>query len=231
MDMNEALLETYRQYWPGLLEILNRPHIRESRVSCPLLLAVPPDYAQSRCRLMVIGQQTRGWAAPRGNTIESLQENYTRFHLGEHLLRTPFWQACHKLACLLNGDGPRYDFLWSNLVRVDQDGQRPDVIIEDEIGRAFPVLPREIEVTRPDTIIFFTGPLYDTRLMNTFPELEMVKIPGYRLTALARLVHPGLPHHAYRTHDPSYLRRAARPTLDSIIATLGALATTKGDQG
>jgi hypothetical protein len=229
MDMNEALLDTYRKYWPGLLEMLSRPHIRDSRVSCPLLLHVPEAYPASRCKLLVIGQQTRGWAQPGDNTIETLQGKYDRFHLGEHLLRTPFWQACHKLAGALNGDELRYDFLWSNLIRVDQDRRRPDPLVEDEIGRVFPVLPREIEITQPDVVVFFTGPLYDARLLNTFPGLEIFKAAGYKIQALARLRHPGLPYQSYRTYDPAYLRRAVNPSLDSVISTIGKLVATKGD--
>ena len=61
-------------------------------------------------------------------------EGYAYFALGRSYKATPFWQASRELHALLNPDGPPFVFLWSNLVKVDQGGDRPAEHIEEAVG-------------------------------------------------------------------------------------------------
>jgi hypothetical protein len=128
-------------------------------------------------------------------------EGYSHFALGRRYNSSPFWQASRQLYAFLNPDGPQSGFLWSNLVKVDQERDRPVEHVEEavcELG----LLPAELDIVRPDVVAFFTGHNYDPRLCSTFPALRFVQLGEF----LARLEHPVLPFHTYRTPHPKWLR-------------------------
>lgn len=199
--MNSALRTLYTAAWSEL------EHIRTAnpRLSWPLLLKVPAGFDQAQRRLLVIGQQTYGWAGESGKAqrppVTMLMDEYAKFDLGTGYKATPFWLATRKLNATINADSPNQGLLWSNLVKVDEMGERPSREVE-EATAALGLLPAEIEIARPDVIVFFTGPNYDNRLRSSFPGSELVEIDK----TSARVVHPALPPHTYRTPHPNYLR-------------------------
>jgi len=202
-SINKRLLEFYMGVSPQLENILE-PY---EDCSSPHLIFVPDGYAAVTARLMIVGQQTNGWengifsSDPSG--VEAVMRLYADFNLGKKWKRSPFWQAAHKLFRLLNPDGPERSFLWSNLVKVDQNGHRPNADLEEKVC-ALRILHEEISITKPDVVVFFTGPEYDQRLKKTFPSVRYV--PDSRL--LAKLKHPEFPALSFRTYHPNYLRRS-----------------------
>ena len=196
--MNAALKSLYTSKWAALERIT-----QNDGVSWPLLLKVPPEYGQARLRLLVVGQQTDEWGGygDDADRVAWLMEGYAHFALARSYKSTPFWQASRELYASLNPDGPPFGFLWSNLVKVDQQGDRPVEHVEEavcELG----LLPAEVDIVRPEAVVFFTGHSYDPRLRSTFPALRLVQLGEF----LVRLEHPVLPFHTYRTPHPKWLR-------------------------
>jgi hypothetical protein len=182
-------------------------------VSRPLLLYVPDAYHAAAFKLMIVGQETNGWCDP-GDTVDTLIGIYCGFNLGQKCYRSPFWQAAHRIYRGLNPQGPERAFLWSNLVKVDQNGRRPESAVEEAVSR-LGLLPAEISITQPDVVVFFTGPFYDDRLRSTFRGLTLN--PGSAV--IARVEHPDLPVHSYRTYHPGYLRRSRQwHVLDELVS-------------
>lgn len=205
MDINTQLRALYTPAMDAFAAL------RAGGASKPLLMEVPDAYHQAPVKLMVVGQQTLGWGERR-DSLDDLLDEYREFDLGRDCRRSHFWQAAHKLHAGLNPDGPKRAFLWSNLVKVDQRGHRPEPAMEDAACR-LGLLEREIAITRPDVVIFFTGAYHD-RLQSTFPGLSVVEFPSF-----ARLKHPALPVHSYRTYHPRYLRLSRRwRVLDEIVS-------------
>lgn len=195
--MNNALTELYETIYPELSAGL----AAFPAVSLPLFCRVPDGYTETATRLMVVGQETRGWWQQGAHGVAALMDFYarTRYKLG---LRGPITRAAYELFNALNPDGPKKAFIWSNLVRVEQNARRPSPAVEDFVSR-FELLPREIDISQPDAVVFFAGPRYRARLSATFLGVSL------ELTApkISRVVHPNLPRASFYTYHPGYLIR------------------------
>jgi hypothetical protein len=154
---------------------------------------------------MVVGQQTYGWDdtifSDGSYSPKQLMNLYANFTQSRQSKGSPFWQAGSKLQTIVNTGQPSHSFLWSNLVKLDQSNGRPDADAENDICR-LGILQKEIDITQPDAVVFFTGPKYDERLKETFPGLKCTPEVGL----LIRIKHPCLPKLCYRTYHPKYLR-------------------------
>lgn len=205
---NAALTEVYEQL---LSAVRSGAAHAKGRLSAPLLMAVTPAYYQSSVRLMIVGQETFDWGDVTTNgyrTVAELRARYHEFALGRTYTRSPFWTAAHQVYRTLNVDGPPEGFLWSNLVKADLSKHRLSRALEDQVSHV-PALQREIEITQPDVVLFFTGPRYDERLAATFPSARHVMLePG-----LTRVVDVPGAMHAFRTYHPRYLRMSRRWSL------------------
>ena len=86
--------------------------------------------------------------------------------------------------------------------------------MEEAVSR-LALVPKEIEVTRPDVVVFFTGRRYDGRLRETF--LGVSIRPVSKL--IAQVEHEQLPGHSYRTSHPNYLRLSSKWGVLAELAT------------
>ena len=204
----EELKQVYRDAIPSIEHI----SAQYDAVSGPLLVTTPYSYAQTRVRLMIIGQQTYGWPSV-GVGLEELLRTYKEFDLGREYYSSPFWQASHRVFRSVNPDGPERAFLWSNLVRVDQNGKRPCAEIENAVSD-LGLLNRELHILEPDAAVFFTGPHYDDRLRRTFPRVRYHELAE----DVERLEHQDLPVKSFRTYHPRYLWQAKKRAALTRIA-------------
>lgn len=178
--------------------------------SGPQLLCVPDSYLECRVKLMIVGQEPYGWyegkfAAPYD--VPELMKASAEFGLGGRRRGTPFWQAAHEVYRRLNPDGPPDAFLWSNLVKLDVGGRRPGEDLTSKV-LGLRLLQRELTITRPDVVVFFTGPTYDRFLFDSFPDTAQSEIvPGLDHIRDDSGV---LPPRTFRTYHPRYLRMARR---------------------
>lgn len=201
--LNKQLRIFYREVLPSLRDIV----ASDGTISNPHLISVPGEYTATRTRVMVIGQQTYGWGergvSGQADALNALIQLYADFNLGEKYTASPFWQATVSLNRFVNPDSPPRAFLWSNLIKVDQSKRRPSQKIEEGVC-ALALLQREIAITKPNAVVFFTGPDYDSRIERSFPELTWES----KSRLLTRLIHPNLPTLFFRTYHPNYLRRS-----------------------
>jgi hypothetical protein len=204
--------------------------------SAPLLLNMPDTYARADRRVLFCGQETFGWkgmdltardgkaereTAPDEqvetlndfiaveNAVDSLTRGYEHFSFAKHYRGrgSPFWAAFREVQAWNLGE-----VLWTNLSRFDHQGgsilnspQRKEALAAQS-----DLLAREIEVTKPDTALFVTGPRYDWLLESLFPGLRFEALGG--LPSVVRLHHHHLPLRAFRTYHPNALRRMKRWT-------------------
>ena len=188
------------------------------QLSAPLLLNPPSEYFSLQNRLMIVGQETLGWGEElsaddsTSDLVAALRSGYSNFALGAGYRSTPFWAAANQLFKVLNPAATTRCYLWSNLVKMDDAGRRPNAELERVVAD-LGLLEAEIESYDPQVVIFFTGPYYDARLVATFPGAELVR----HSKPVARLVHPNLPTRTFRTYHPRYLRMSRQwHALDEI---------------
>ena len=199
--MNSQLQAFYQSVLPQLTNIVGSA----SGISQPHLIKVPAAYTQISVKLMIVGQHTRGWGPSQQvpMDVDALMAMYDTFDLGYHYEATPFWGAAHQISRNVNRLGPCGVFLWSNLVKVDQNGGRPDPQIESDVG-ALGLLQQEIAITMPDGIFFLTGPQFRSRMDMTFPGLGRCQVASQ----IAQLTHQRLPPCSFETYHPGFLKRS-----------------------
>lgn len=209
---SQELYELYRRHWNQLADALRPLKPVELGLSNPLLIDLPHDWEDVRPKLMVVGQQTYGWGSfgegYGDDPVVGLMLDYAEFQLGKFYRPTPFWQAAYVVHMSINLTIRPFAFAWTNLVKVDQHAGRPAAEIEELVSQHFPVVPRELEITRPDIVVFFTGPYYDERLKRTFAGVCLESI-GTDTPELERVRHETLPARSFRTYHPGYLARSA----------------------
>ncbi len=180
--------------------------------SCPHLLFIPSSYLRCKNKLLVVGQQTNGWDCSSlisccSDIVVSLMKEYEEFNLGEKYVSSPFWQASIEFNQIINPDDKnKRAFLWSNLIKIDQDEHRPEPQLEEAVT-SLNLLQSEIRIAKPNVVVCFTGPYYDERLRSSFPKIEFVPVnPNIATRQLAKLVHQRLPELSFRTYHPKYLK-------------------------
>jgi hypothetical protein len=223
VGLNDNLVEIYQKYWPNLLNVISEDDITSKKIHYPLLINIPQEYEKMPKKLFVVGQQTRGGRkGVQHLDINELMLWYKDFNLGQKKGSSPFWYACHLLHQTLNPSAPKYGFVWSNLIKIDEKNKRPSPDLEEKICSAFPVLPLEIEVAHPDIVVFFTGPNYDSRLKKTFNGLILEPMEGYKPRTFARIVHKMLPYNSFRVYHPVYINRSKPYQLHDIYSEINA---------
>ena len=227
-SLNDDLTERYRaafESWPTVSNL-------RRNLSAPQLMRIPESYIASDIRLMIVGQESGAWGGQQDPTTEKgrddLRNEYTNFDLAlKTTWRTsPFWEAAYQIRNRLNPGGAENGFLWSNLVPVSEQlpsGRygRPSSDVA-EAACALGLVAAEIEIARPQVVVFFTGVSRDEMLRRAFPTISFLDL-AQDIVAVKGL--PGVAV-AYRTEHPHTLWRKQRQSVIDQIATFALQAIT-----
>ena len=222
--LNKELYDLYKGRWETLEKILNS----NPNLSHPQLMWVPEDYLKARFKLMIVGQQANRWGFDKGkrqhfasnDIISALIEEAKNFVTGPKYKNRPFWIASFNLNKLLKL--PKYGFVWSNLIKLDDksdkenEGARVKHDIEQKLC-GLGLLQEEIKITRPNVVVFFTGPHYDNRLDEDFKGIDKKNVEPYKERQFARLKHELLPN-SFRIYHPDYLNWAGKWNMIELLA-------------
>lgn len=169
----------------------------------PFLMSPNLLFGKQANKLLIIGQQTKGWTYDHEN-IDKQFETYEKFNLGENYFASPFWNITRKLEKALGNEV--LSCAWTNLNKFDLDEDRPSGEYEQAIAKLDTILIDEIDIIKPNICMFFTGPNFDYRLKNIFQGIEFIEIEGWNIRQLCRLKHKNLPEKSFRSYHPRALR-------------------------
>ena len=181
------------------------------------------QYLKSKHRLVVFGQETKGWYSDYMNSEEEIRKNiqmYKDFSLGAEY-NSPFWQYAHWFNKELN-EFDEQNFVWLNINKFGSDsgvGRPEQEVLDDEV-RFYNLLADELSILKPDVCLFFTGPNYDQDILRKLPDVKFHEFGGFGLREVARLSSKHLPLHSYRTYHPGYGNRISdsyQRMLDAIM--------------
>jgi hypothetical protein len=155
--------------------------------------------------------------------VTAMSEMYRWFALARRFptLNSPFWRGFRHLDASINALAD--SALWTNLFKIDVNGSVIRNCTASEIRAIQHVqrglLRHEVEVLKPDVVVFFTGPSYDKSIECAFPEAEFHPlVPEFPESEIAIVNAPGLPINTIRTFHPVYLQRSRRWSILSLIA-------------
>jgi hypothetical protein len=199
--MKNELLKLYKKNLHAFSRI--RETFPNDDLPGPFLMNPNSLYYKQQNKLLIIGQQTKGWTYHHDN-IEKQINTYDKFNIGEDYYASPFWNITRKLEKAL-GNEP-LSCAWTNINKFDLDEDKPTGEYETEISKLDAILVEEINIIQPNICMFFTGPSFDYRLKYLFPRIEFIKLENWNSRQFCKLKHPELPEKSFRSYHPKYLR-------------------------
>jgi hypothetical protein len=181
----------------------------------PMLIDLPSDYLTADKKVMILGKETNDWGGkfPDSNGVSSLMEGYREFcNEGENwAYGGHYWNGVGKFKEAMEEhfreNGESTSFIYNNIIKIGKawdKGAPSEPILEWE-SHWFHVVKREVELLKPNIMLFFTGPDYDVFISRAFGDFELKKISKKPVRHLARLVSPALPKNTIRTCHPRFL--------------------------
>jgi len=226
-ELNSELLSLYKSNWDKLsnelIEIKNSNS--DTNPTNPLLIRIGDEkkYQEADLRVMIFGQETNDWGNDFQNDIEYIQSIYDGFFTTKHCFSYAgqFWNGISRFLKKLdekNKEKP-IEFIWNNVVKIGKSGGKgmpPEYIYQIEKNH-FSILSKEIEILKPNIVLFLSGPYRDYILRNQFENIEFESIENYGLKQLAKVKLENV-EYAFRTYHPNYLWRVGiNNYFDTII--------------
>ena len=222
--MNEALLNAQTEWNSFVVEPYFEKH-KNTLLSRPYYMGVSNEYISSKKRIMIIGQETKDFGLYTDdwpmNNIRQWGIDYLRKQLYKidpvknkcKYNRSAFW----KLFRIFQENG--YAPCWNNIDKIQQtiNGKTVPLTFEQEahFGMQYgasrqSLIQKEIDICKPNYILFITGPNYTHSMATSFgiDEKELLlcrpymTIPFRDVTAL---FHLGIK--TIWTYHPTFLNR------------------------
>ena len=130
------------------------------------------DYINSKYKLLFVGQENHGWYGDAVLELDECLNKYKDFALCNNGSYTRFWQYIYEINNLLMPEmvgSNKKNFLWTNISKFcTLEGKSvPKEVFKLLENNSF-LLKSEIEITKPEVVIFFTGPNWDNELKHQF---------------------------------------------------------------
>ena len=212
--MNEQLANLYCQKWTEYSSELKRREINQTipKPTMPLLLGVQNEieYINSDLRIMILGQETNGWLqfCPEIPILKLQNWNIDRTIKLQG--KSPFANGQRRIRQYFSKYFPdlKSSFLWNNVVKIGLEKGKgfPGEQLYQIEKQHFNLLNEEINILKPNVLIFLSGPYYDKYIFDKLGKLEMHSIPNFELNHLCEFKVPNVMC-AVRTYHPNYLYR------------------------
>lgn len=225
MSMNEQL-NKYQQNW---LKNIFEPYVQgnpNQGISYPFFTGVSDEYENASKRIMIVGQETRGWSQykPDWTTADSQKWaiDYLRYQLHysddekfkESFGRrnsSPFWSFFKAFS------KENVVPCWNNIDKAQRyyNGKTMSLTVDIEciLNEKLPnsnetIFQKEIEITKPNVIVFITGPNYHTTMEKAM-NLGTNSLQNIGLTTqtgcidISSITNLGIP--TFWTYHPRYI--------------------------
>jgi hypothetical protein len=203
MNTNEKLKKLYEKKWAGLKSAWNECSSEyKQKLHKPLLMQLVDDFDNADIKIMFVEQEL-----PKDKNRQ-IGESFPEFKIPHNQdlkndLKNPKGIASYfKKEFIEKFDRRQKDkkiqYVWNNLVKIGLADCKDKTLYKIE-KENFNVLKEEIEIIKPDVILFTTGPAYDNKLkkliglapekIDSFDKKQLALIPMDNIIAL-RTFHP-----------------------------------------
>lgn len=161
-----------------------------TELSAPFLLSVHENYLNAPLKIMYVGKETNGWPG-RGShlkdvlyddaAIDKLLKRYDHEIMREPSWNIKFFIEYKKIRKSLSAD-KKGAVVWNNLLKMDfkQKGKGYSRSSKDhslqlrELSKR--IFQKELELLKPQYIIFATGYIYDEVLKDFLPDRQTIEV-------------------------------------------------------
>lgn len=189
-------------------------------LSAPFLIQVTEQYFRAPVRILFVGQETKGWLEKLGQTLQRedsvspLLERYSK------QMKIPKWKSAllkkYRLLEQELGGGVRGSIVWSNLNKMDVDRGKRKTRNSRGYSKHLDAFSEklfryEVEVLKPDVMIFGCSYTHDAVIKRYFPLYETN--PGGEPYSLWKFTVGDT--QCYRTWHPSTIRHRGKKSIKS----------------
>ncbi|MDR2708550.1 MAG: hypothetical protein LBC07_01040 [Elusimicrobiota bacterium] len=232
---NNQLIQLYEKYYPVLSEKIvkfNKSMDLQSKQKAanPLLLQVNDEYTNADLKIMIFGQEAVDWGGTELREIKKTNEMYfvpimqeknivnllCQFYGGFFLsgkcykYTRGFWGQMKKIKNQLAEKMPhkKTAYLYNNVLKISKsEWGKPSREIIDIEKTQFNVIEKEIQIVKPDVLLFFSGPNYDGEIELTFKNSNILKaeqsiVEPFKLREFRKFDIANMPP-AFRTYHPN----------------------------
>ena len=219
MDTNKQLEDLYKSKYPNLTSQINEynQNINDdnNRATNPLMLKVNDEWINADLKIMIFGQENNFWAGECGNRaifcgkINEVIEIYEKFYLKDLMYACPFWNEYRNIIKGTKSQGKKISFLWNNIVKIGRLGIGCVPEIHKITNENFNIIADEINISKPDVLVFFTGPNYDNKIFDALGKYTKFPIENFNPRQLCEIKFDTDYNLKYsiRTYHPGYLYR------------------------
>ena len=143
-------------------------------ISRPFCFSVTKEYEESEKKVLIVGQEQRGWCPYSASwSLDDIQKWVTKYYEkqlsindnDEKYNNSPFWKIYRTIK-----NGTECYPSWNNIDKMHQikDGETKPLSIQMEKafdatlpGDKNTLFEKEVEISKPDIIVFITGPHYE----------------------------------------------------------------------
>ena len=226
---NKKLTDLYQNNWKATSEKMNKivsnPEY-EVKPTNPLLLVIKDEekFNSADIRIMFYGQETNDWGGNFEDKIEETKVIYNDFFNTNACFSYggQFWNGISLFVKKIRQKNPdkRIEFLWNNVVKFGKSGGKnmPPKYIYNIEKENFSIIGEEIDIIKPNLLLFLSGPYYDHVLINQIEGFDQKeKIGDFTSRQLSSFTFKN-ELIAYRTYHPNYLwRNNINKYFDTII--------------
>jgi len=222
-NINEQLFYLYSSKWSNLSHKFNSVISDDNSISIPtspLLLCVDEEkFKESAIKVMFFGQETNGWIENENcyyNGIDSglkfLMDGYYDFLYNGRCWKHggQFWNGIKLFQKMMTEkfQNKSIHYIWNNIIKIGRAegiGRPPMNIYEIERNH-FSVILDEINILKPDIIVFFKGLYYDKFITDNFGKVEFSALAPFSNRHLSKINFHNIKT-TVRTYHPNYLWR------------------------
>jgi hypothetical protein len=236
MGMNEELCKLYHTVNKKVYKQITDKNntLASFQATYPFFLKLSETFVQSKNRVIIYGQETYGWSDVNNNAdnvyrmtqnkIDGIIECYNRYFNEKECdnNHSPFWNVFRLVEDLFCESGKEFGCCWNNITKLGLNGKGFPYNWYDDIIKPYfnELIVKEIEIIKPDFIIFFTGTTRDFILNEIFNNPEKKNVKNYSQDDLCEIIIPNIKK-AYRTHHPNTLyMNSINGSYKNIISTI-----------
>jgi len=238
MTMNILLENLYKTKWEEIRDVLlsfneEDPEDTDNLATHPLLIKINEEYEKADLKIMFFGQETNIWCGEYNKggfgddvDIESILSIYEDFYLNKRYeyYGKPFWNYIKKLKSHSSPNSlKKIGYIWNNVLKIGKVGSgRPQQGLLNKTIEHFNIIPQEIEILKPDVLIFFCGYGYDNYIRERVGTFSVQPIDNFKSKEFCKLNFNNIPVKlALRTYHPGHLQRLLpREKRNNIFETI-----------
>jgi hypothetical protein len=208
MNINNQLIELYKKETSRLL----KNKVFPDNIDGPnLMYCWEDEYLNSKYKMLFFGREPNGWMGDLHLVVTDCINRYKEFALCEKGKYTTFWQYVYDTKNILMPDTiEQKNFLWSNVSKFCKavEGQALELNDFKFFCDNFNMLEKEIEITNPDVIIFFTDQNWDDKIQYQISDkIKFISVnDNVETSEMVRLSANIFPYHTYRVAHPITLQ-------------------------